>query len=377
MIIAMGLDLHKEKCAAFAKFAGKGEPRPRQQEFLDKINKNFERFPTDYRGMTALADFVRNHEVHILVEGSTVTHDVYWMLKNLGLDVTAAHAADLYQITKSVDKTDNNDAMKLAGYMRRKLWGEIEFAECYIPEPECLLKRELCRYDMRLRSDLTALKCQIRAHMLIRGWKLTKDYQDITVKAALRELKAADIDIFRFDVAKVEYLKTLIHECERDIEYRMGNDWIFGILWSIPGFGVLTAAYASCMIDDPSRFRDGKSLAAFMGLTPKLDESADKPKNCGMSRRGDPDLRRLVCQATFVHIFHCDSFVSEKYKRLKANGKAHNEALVACANSMAQLMFAMLRDRKKFCSDAELLKKAREMADSDNIEEIMEEQELA
>jgi len=36
MEIAIGIDVHKEKCAAFAKFAGKGEPRPRHEEFLEK-----------------------------------------------------------------------------------------------------------------------------------------------------------------------------------------------------------------------------------------------------------------------------------------------------------------------------------------------------
>ena len=237
---------------------------------------------------------------------------------------------------------------------------------------ETLLQRELCRYGLRLRSELTALKCQIHAHMLIRGWRLTRDYANIVSIAALRELNAADIDIFRFDAAKAKYLKQLISETDRALRVRMGTNRMFESIWSIPGFGILSASYMTCMIDDLSRFKNGKSLAAWMGLTPRLDESADKPKNCGITRRGDPELRKLICQATFVHIFHSESFISEKYRRLKSEGKSHNEALVACANSMAQMIFAMLRDGTKYVSDSETLAEARALADSEEIEDEME-----
>ena len=372
MEIAIGIDVHKEKCTAFAKFAGKGEPRPRHEEFLERFNERFRRFDSDYRGMTELAGFVRDHSVHVLSENSTKSQDVYWMLRGLGLEVTVAHATDLKQITESMNKNDDNDAAKLAGYMRRRLGGETEFAQCYIPMQETLLQRELCRYGLRLRSELTALKCQIHAHMLIRGWKLTRDYTNIVSTAALRELNAADIDIFRFDAAKAKYLKQLISETDRALRVRMGTNRMFESIWSIPGFGILSASYMTCMIDDLSRFKNGKSLAAWMGLTPRLDESADKPKNCGITRRGDPELRKLICQATFVHIFHSESFISEKYRRLKSEGKSHNEALVACANSMAQMIFAMLRDGTKYVSDSETLAEARALADSEEIEDEME-----
>ena len=372
MEIAIGIDVHKEKCAAFAKFAGKGEPRPRHEMFLERFNERFRRFDSDYRGMTELADFVKDHGVHVLIENSTKSQDVYWMLRGLGLEVTVAHATDLKHISESMNKNDDHDAAQLAGYMRRRLWGEIEFAQCYIPMQGTLLQRELCRYDLRLRSELTALKCQIHAHMLIRGWKLTREYPNIVCTAALRELNAADIDIFRFDVAKARYLKQLVAETDRALRARMETNRMFAAIWSIPGFGILSASYMACMIDDLSRFRDGKSLAAWMGLTPKLDESADKPKNCGITRRGDPEMRKLICQATFVHIFHTESFISEKYRRLKSRGKSHNEALVACANSMAQMIFAMLRDDTKYSSDPKTLSKTRALADSDEIEDEME-----
>ena len=47
MIIAVGMDVHKDKCAACARFAGKGEPKPKHEEFLKNFNKEFRRFDSD------------------------------------------------------------------------------------------------------------------------------------------------------------------------------------------------------------------------------------------------------------------------------------------------------------------------------------------
>ena len=373
MKIAIGIDVHKDKCATHAVYAGMGEPRQRHRDFLDSLNKDFRRLPSDAVGMKKLADRIRDHEADILIENSTVSHNVYWMLTNLGLRVTVAHAADLYRITLSKAKNDDNDAMELAGYMRRRMTGEVEFAVSHIPSQDVLLHRELCRFDIGDRTELSALKRRIRSHMLIRGLKLRHDYSDITCAWALRELKATGDHMLCLDAAKAECIKARRRQTEKMIRYRMEGSRMFDIIWSIPGFGVLSAAYVTCMVDDIKRFRDGRAFAASMGITPRLDESADKPKNCGISRRGDPDLRRLMCQAAFVHIRHAeDSFIAEKYRRLKARGKHHNEALVACANSMARMIWAMVTKDTKYSADPKALAKARVMADSDEIEEAME-----
>jgi transposase len=375
MRLAIGIDVHKDKCAACAVYAGQGRMKEKQTETIERFNEDFRRFPSDADGMRKLSSRLRDHEAEILIENSTKSHDVFRMLVNLGLKVTVAHAADLYRITRSVTKNDDNDARELAGYMRRRMMGETEFSVSHIPSAEVLIRRELCRFDLSDRSQLSSLKRQIRSHLLIRGMELSKRYEDITSAKALNELMGTDDIILRLDAKKAEQLKQRILFTEKTMRLKMMNDRMFDIIWSIPGFGILSASYLACMIDDINRFEDGRAFAASIGITPKLDESADKAKNCGISRRGDPDLRRLVCQATFVHIFHTDSPISEKYRRLKARGKHHNEALVACANSMARMIFSMISGNRMYAADPVALSKARYAADSEDIEEIMEDAE--
>ena len=372
MKLAVGIDVHKEKCVAHVTHCGLNEPKPKQKEFLDRINEEFRRFPSDVRGLTDLARALKGHEIHILIENSTKSHDAYWILKGLDLDVTVAHATDLKQITMSQRKNDDNDAYKLAHYMRRRMLGEVEFHESHIPSRDVLIRRELCRMMLDDKCDLTKVKRQIRAHLLIRGVRLSKDYKDVCCINALRELKESRDVILMLDAKRAETLKERILFQEKTLRHAFADDSVFQSVYSIPGFGILSAAYVSCMGDDFSRFPDGRMYAASIGVIPKQDESADKGRECGITRRGDAELRRLLCQATFVHVNNADSFITDKYRRLKAAGKKHNEVLVACANSMARLIYKLASKGLMYEGDPEILNKCRTL-DNGDVEDQMEE----
>ena len=150
-----------------------------------------------------------------------------------------------------------------------------------------------------------------------------------------------------------------------------GNE-VFDIIYSIPGFGILSSAYVTCMGDDFSRFSDGRGYAASIGLTPKQRESNDIGPQCGITRRGDPDLRRIMTMATFVHIHHADSFITRKYERLRKMGKSHNEALVACANSMARMVFKMVISKAPYVCNPKELVSSREYIKNGNVEDDMD-----
>lgn len=372
MKLAVGIDVHKEMCAAHATGGGANKVSSKQQYFIDRFNDQFDRFPSDSRGMHSLCQFLKGHDVHILIENSTKSHDIYWMLKGMGMDVIVAHATDLKNITQSMRKNDSNDARELAHYMRRRLLGEVEFHESYIPDRDVLIRRELCRSILNDRTELTAVKLQIRSHLLIRGMELSKEYRDVACIGARDELMKSKDMVLMMDAKKAETLQQRILFTEKTLRHMYMDDEVFEIVYSIPGFGILSAAYVTCMGDDFSRFENGRMYAASIGLIPKQDESADKGKECGITRRGDADLRKLISQATFVHINCTDSFISQKYKRLKGRGKKHNEALVACSNSMCRMIWKMVVSGRRYIADPELLAKARSYASNGEVELDME-----
>lgn len=286
------------------------------------------------------------------------------MLKSLGFDVTVAHAADLRNITGSVRKTDLNDAYELASYMRKRVNGEIEFSESFIPSHEWMKRREICRYLADERAELTVTKKQIRSYLLLHGIHTKKQYSDITSMAARSELMGLKDPVLSLYLKRATDLKARIAFTEKAIMMDFLKIQAFKTIYSMVGAGILTAAYLTSLIVDIDRFPSKKSFSASFGLTPRMHDSGNNEPECGITRRGDALARRLIYQMTFVHIrSDKESFVSKKYQRLKARGKKHNEALVACSNSLLHVLYVMLKENRGYISDPDVLKESRKRAE--------------
>jgi transposase len=65
-------------------------------------------------------------------------------------------------------------------------------------------------------------------------------------------------------------------------------------LATIPGIGPITASAIAATIADPTLFKSGRDLAAWIGLVPKPHSSGGKEKLGGVSKQGDRYLRRLL-----------------------------------------------------------------------------------
>jgi transposase len=65
-------------------------------------------------------------------------------------------------------------------------------------------------------------------------------------------------------------------------------------LETIPGIGVLTASALTALVPDPSLFRNGRHLAAWLGLTPRQHSTGGQTRLGRVSKAGDGYLRRLL-----------------------------------------------------------------------------------
>ena len=65
-------------------------------------------------------------------------------------------------------------------------------------------------------------------------------------------------------------------------------------LVQIPGIGPLTASALVATIGDGRHFRNGRELAAWLGLVPRQHSSGGKVLLLGISKRGDRHLRMLL-----------------------------------------------------------------------------------
>ena len=369
MRIAIGMDLHKKTAVCYAAYAGDREPSEKNKEFLEDFNRRFRTQGSEPGDVARIAAAIRGHEAHILIENSSKAYETYWVLTNMGCKVIVAQSQDLYRITKSVKKTDKNDSVELAGYMRRYLAGEREFAVCLMPPKEWMMRREVCRVVFGEKLHLADLKRRARAHMLLHGIKLSREYTDIFCNKAMEEMRRVKDPCLMIFMSEARLIKSRTDEEARLIKQMFNGIRMYELIQSIPGFGSVSAAYLASLIIDIGRFRSSDAFTAYFGVVPKMRESAESSHRCATTHRGDEDARRLLCQAAFVHTNTVEnSVVTRMYNRLRGRGMSHREAVVACARKLLTVVWSVLKNGLPYTDDEGLLARAAET------EEKMEEE---
>ena len=100
-------------------------------------------------------------------------------------------------------------------------------------------------------------------------------------------------------------------------------------------------------------FTRGRDLAAWLGLVPRQSTTGGKPRLLGISKRGNKYLRKLLihgARAALPHLAERDTPLGRWAKGLL--GRAHqNIAVVALANKLARIAWAVLRRGESFAAD--------------------------
>jgi transposase len=72
------------------------------------------------------------------------------------------------------------------------------------------------------------------------------------------------------------------------------DDPICQLLMSAPGVGFVAALTFKAAVDDPSRFRRSKTVAAHFGLTPRRYQSGERDNPGHISKAGDVEVRSAL-----------------------------------------------------------------------------------
>ena len=75
-------------------------------------------------------------------------------------------------------------------------------------------------------------------------------------------------------------------------------------LAAIPGVGPITASAIVASVGDATQFRSARHFAAWIGLTPKQHSSGGRQRQGGISKQGNPYLRRLLVIGATAVIRH-------------------------------------------------------------------------
>lgn len=123
-------------------------------------------------------------------------------------------------------------------------------------------------------------------------------------------------------------------------------------LAEIAGIGPITASAIVATVGNAREFKNGRQLAAWMGLVPRQHSSGGKQNLLGISKRGDTYLRTLLIHgARAVIRFAENKAEPESWLRKLMARRNKNVAAVALANKNARIVWALLANDRTFRSD--------------------------
>jgi transposase len=235
-------------------------------------------------------------------------------------------------------KNDDRDAEGIAEAATRPTMRFVE-----LKSQDQLDMQTLHRSRDRLVGERTALINQLRAILLERGFVAPqgkrKLEQFLAVLMLVTDARAqwAELDrrISAFDAEFVGWVK------ENEEARR---------LTTIPGIGAIVASALVAAIGRAESFERGRDLAAWLGLVPRQFTTGGKPKLLGISKRGNKYLRRQLihgARAALPYVAERDTPLGRWAKALSS--RAHrNVAIVAFANKLARIAWAVLRRGERF-----------------------------
>jgi transposase len=109
----------------------------------------------------------------------------------------------------------------------------------------------------------------------------------------------------------------------------------------IYGVGFVTAATVVAELGDLRRFEAARQLTAFVGLSPRRNDSGPKQGPSRLCKKGSPRLRKALYMPALT-IIGGDNDLADCYRRLVAQGKPKKAALAVVMRKLLVLMRAVL-----------------------------------
>lgn len=297
-------------------------------------------FPMTIEGLRAA--FAGKGYSRIAMEAGAQSPWVTRELRELGYEPLVANTRKLKAITANERKSDQNDALMLARLAAAdpSLLHPIHHRSAERADAMAVLKARDCAVTGRARI-IHAIRSLSKA-MGFRFKRTTAEgfaRQEGTTPDALRPAVTPLFALLRtFNDQVKAYDQQLEVMAERDFPETRH-------LLQVHGVGPVTALAFVLVIEDPTRFRSGRTAAAFLGLVPRRDQSGSCDRQLGISKTGNGFVRRLLVQcAQFIlgaHGQDCDLRRWGHKLAERGGKKAKKRAIVAVARRLAVLLFRL------------------------------------
>ena len=168
-------------------------------------------------------------------------------------------------------------------------------------------------------------------------------------------------DTLRTMVSELSGLEEKLSNFDRRITALAKTHPVCKRLMTVPGVGVLTATVLLAFVGDPTRFKNGRQFAAFLGLVPRQHSSGGKNVLLGISKRGDTYLRTLLIHGGRAMVRSVMKLTVSKTEPKGRNAwilslyerRGYNRTAVAVANKNARILWVLLTHEDTLYSAAD------------------------
>lgn len=302
------------------------------------------RFPLSQDSLVAFASTQLTKEDRVVLEATTNTWMVVKTLKPFVAEVVVSNPLATKAIASAKVKTDKVDALVLAQLLRLDYLPRV-----WEPDEATQELRRLCSRHASLVADRTTVKNRLHAVLAMR--LIVPSVTDLFGAKGLAWLRNVVLDdegrfLIDSDLRLLEHIDQEIAALDRRLVPKAHQDARVRLLMTQPGVDYRVAQTVLAALGDIRRFRDGDHAASYLGLVPKVKQSAEHCYHGSITKHGNGQARWMLVQAA-QHVRNHPGPLGVFFRRL-AKKKNHNVAVVATARKLVVIAWHMLTKNEPY-----------------------------
>lgn len=219
------------------------------------------------------------------------------LVEKAGWSVDLAHPGYVNRMKQNPDKSDFSDARMLADLTRVGYLPRVWLAPKKIRE-----LRRLTRFRQQMVNTARSIKqrilAQLREQRIAEPSGRTRWCRPwlrwLEEDASLTEESRW---VIQRHLAHLRFVRVEIEAVMKQLRAKVGDDPVVAHLLSLRGIGEVTAFTLRAEIGRFDRFRTGKQLSRFCGLSPRNASSGERQADAGLIRAANASLRAVIIEA--------------------------------------------------------------------------------
>jgi transposase len=284
----------------------------------------------------------------VVLESGTLSTWHWHGLKDLGIPVVCVDARQAKAaLSGRPNKSDELDAEGLAQLARTGWYAEVRVKSYDSHRVRSVLVARAKLVGMK-RTLSNTIRSLLKTFGLFTGRAKGKGFAE-TVRELIADEPLLGKGIEGL-LASWEAVSQQVRDLDRLLSGLARRDPVCrDVLMTAPGVGAITALAFKSVIDDPTRFKRGEEIGAYLGLAPKRHQSGDTDRMGCISRCGDAMLRGYLFEAATVALTRVPrENAPATWARDLAKRSGSGKARVALARKLAVILFAMWRKNEPF-----------------------------